>query len=112
MEFVPVKVSNPITFEEAKEGHYRLWDYLAKTGYALKPTKAFDVLNGCYACEYARIRAGGCEFCPIYKVFCGRPGTLYYKWCHSSNKEERMKLAAKIRDLPWTDKSGLLTVTK
>lgn len=116
MEVVPVKVSSPITFEEAKEGHYRLWDYLAKTGDSLKPEAAWKVLSGGYACEYANNfvddEMARCQFCPIFNDYCGRVGTLYLNWCRALDIETRKDIAKAIRDLPWTNKSGLLTTTK
>lgn len=98
-----------------KEGHYKLWDELARTGEKDKAS-VFDKLfpdptnfawvYSCYACEES---GGVCQNCPIEWVSdkqgeCCRKGSIYEKWMHSESSDERKRLAAIIRDLPWKEK--------
>lgn len=121
-----------LTFEECKQAHYDLWDWLAETGGVYKDDwpefdkkgkfKGFSIENDCFACQWdgssVQKEAELCMLCPITwgtevgedeygfdgNSFCEYPGSLYTQWKDARTIKTRKKLAAKIRDLPWTNK--------
>jgi len=102
-----------------KEGHYKLWNELARTGSDDKET-TFDTLfpnapyvasiYACFACQELSDRDddGYCaDTCPIQwgnPEGCCQHGSEYRQWAEAETPAERKRLAAIIRDLPWREK--------
>jgi hypothetical protein len=100
------------------EGHIKLWDELARTGEPSK-SKAFNAVFGkdvprpsdyCFACQECSERGClvGCDECPLAKEPRKKSclDGLFDKWCDAIGPEERKRLAAQIRDLPWKEKES------
>ena len=101
------------------EGHVKLWDELARTGSDDKET-AFDTFfpdapdvaraYACFACQESSDRdsISDCiKGCPIQWASpngCCRDGSEYKQWDEAVTPDERKRLAAIIRDLPWREK--------
>lgn len=96
--------------------HIQLWDWLAVTGSKYKehwPVWQFledepffegALVNHCFACN-GKVNEDCINGCPIdWGGFCDDYGTLYDQWDDCADKEERRKLSAQIRDLPWKSK--------
>ena len=97
-----------------KERHYKLWDELARTGEEQKQP-AFHRVFGedikmpadcCFACQECDERGGDvCTECPLTPNIKGNClDGLFDRWCDANDREERKRLAALIRDLPWREK--------
>jgi hypothetical protein len=96
-----------------KEGHYKLWDELARTGGGNKLTAyrhIFGVntlvpVDYCFACQECNDRGDErhCTECPLSPDDPCLDG-LFDEWCDADTPEERKRLAAIIRDLPWREK--------
>jgi hypothetical protein len=103
-----------------KEGHYKLWDELARTGGRSK-RKIFDALFPeldtptfdlqCFACveddkKWANkgCKAEACFYCPITNADNTCCNGFFDEWRLAKTKKERKRLAAIIRDLPWREK--------
>jgi hypothetical protein len=106
-----------------------MWGWLAETGNKSKRNwPGFNQIksqpsNECFACEYVEKVAGDynysldrCRlFCPIdwgsteKGSVCEGEGSPYLEWwincIKGGNIKQRREWAAKIRDLPWKDKS-------
>jgi hypothetical protein len=103
------------------EGHIKLWDELARTGSNNKHTtfnQLFPELVGqgggygssCFACVEDDDRCTsdddcGCEYCPITDDGNTCADGFFSEWCRAKTKDERKRLAAIIRDLPWKEKT-------
>lgn len=104
-----------------KEGHYKLWDELARTGSNNKeetferlfPKIKYSKHGGSYC--FACIESGSyedCYECPIdwgvdeydNEEPCAVSGTLFDLWMRAKDIDIRKYLAAIIRDLPWKEK--------
>lgn len=79
--------------------------------------KESEYIGGyCFACQYdSKYGDGDCDLCPIKW---GEPredgeplgcidssDSPFYLWEHATDPDERSRLAAIIRDLPWEDKA-------
>lgn len=106
------------------EGHIKLWDELARTGSRDKedtferlfPEIGFCEASDtcCFACQELYDRYGeerDCKDCPIVwgnssdmksNKICIREE--YGKWIFTDDPDDRKRLAAIIRDLPWREK--------
>ena len=100
--------------ETAEKLHKELWDWLAKTGKRKADWPGWNniglALNRCFACEYCK---NDCFRCPInwsededrdwsdMNAYCEQNSSPYFEWIATSVTEERKRLAAIIRDLPW-----------
>ena len=125
-----------ITFEEGQRLHVALWGWLAETGSQFKQDWPRWTTNGgnisrvsigdCFCCEYDMAVGNGgqvavCSMCPIAW---GDPDETEYAvgmeecpcqmvsdspfrvWENATDIEERKRLAAIIRDLPWIKKEA------
>jgi hypothetical protein len=97
------------------EGHIALWDWLSKHPSKQKHHwpgwEKYPSADYCFACEEAICGKGtNCDFCPIEWVpgqgsgKCCGPRSPYERWRLTSSLKDKMKLAAEIRDLPWTSR--------
>lgn len=102
-------------FEEMKEKHYQLWNWLAANPHATKaewPEYDDDMIfySRCYCCKMAQLLLkdsctnSRCYYCPLGadKIGCESANGLFVRWCRSSGSE-RTKLALQIRDLEWDE---------
>lgn len=106
------------------DGHRKLWDDLARSGLDDKKSSkiwkdpAYKHLmiqmvlrHHCFCCHVKK--ACDCSLCPIrwqktkragfYN--CLEPGSPFTKWINCKTVRGRKVLAAKIRDLPWIEKT-------
>lgn len=117
-------------FDKCRKYHKQMWGWLAETGKRNKGDwpefkEINPPANTCFACAYADKvlnekscdwNVSRCQYCPIdwgsnpkQTCFCEGIGSPYLTWWINSIKggspQERKRLAAIIRDLPWKDKS-------
>jgi len=100
-----------------KEGHYKLWNELARTGGGSKIV-AFHRVFGvdepapseyCFACQECNERGDKkrCSECPLTpNLDTSCLDGLFNAWCDAYDPDERKRLAALIRDLPWKEKEN------
>jgi hypothetical protein len=112
------------------EKHILLWDKLAKTGAG--PKEKDDIFgqlfpdcdpnssaacNSCWACQEDEDKADDCTAClrcpiewaaptdePLIGTRCCVKRSPFIIWSHSEDIDQRKRLAAQIRDLPWREK--------
>ena len=99
--------------------HRELWGWLAKTGGDNKLHWHRWMHNGgdipmspesCFACTFAVTEYGyrDCKRCPLRWTDgrCLSMHSEYVLWVNSYPSEERKRLAALIRDMPWNPRRG------
>jgi hypothetical protein len=116
----------PITFEEGERGHNALWGWAAETGgrkedwpeWEYNGGEQPEIMSDCFCCEYVQCFGDNlCESCPIKWTdpehaleiieddLCPCQEAYdspFRAWEAAEDIEQRKRLAAIIRDMPWT----------
>lgn len=104
-------------FEELKQKHYELWDWLGKhpdkskdDWFKLDENKGLDIACNCFACHFDDMcGANNCTYCPICKnaETRGCLDGLYKEYISAKaiggKKKKVIRLTKQIRDLPWSE---------